>query len=268
MIKRSIHTIAAAAVTATLALPGLAHADAATERGLTIAREVDRRDKGWKDTAAEMTMTLSDRRGRESTRSLRQYAFEVEAPGKSDRGVVVFDSPRDIEGTALLSHTRIRDPDDQWLFLPALERVKRISSANKSGPFVGSEFAYEDLLSQDVRRYTYRYVRDEVVDGQGAFVVESYPVYDNSGYTKLVTWVDKTHYRILKVDFYDRKGSRLKTLAASGYAQYLDKYWRPQRLTMINHQSGKKTVLDIARWDFRTGRDESFFTPSRLKRIR
>ena len=95
----------------------------------------------------------------ESVRELRRQVFESTEEGRGDKSIIVFDSPRDIGGTALLSHTKILEPDDQWLYLPALGRVKRISSGNKSGPFVGSEFAYEDLVSQEVDKYNYRWLR-------------------------------------------------------------------------------------------------------------
>ncbi|NIT13503.1 MAG: outer membrane lipoprotein-sorting protein, partial [Candidatus Dadabacteria bacterium] len=97
-----------------------------------------------------------------------------------DKSITVFDEPRDIEGTALLSHTKILDPDDQWLYLPAVKRVKRISSKNKSGPFVGSEFAYEDLLSQEVDKYNYKWLKDEKCGDLECHVVERYPLYENS----------------------------------------------------------------------------------------
>ena len=124
--------------------------DAAEIRGRAIAEEADRRDYGWGDNSSIMRMVLRNRNGDESVRELRRRALETEEAGAGDKSVITFDAPRDVAGTSLLSHTKILDPDDQWLFLPALKRVKRISSANKSGPFVGSEFAFEDLVSQEL----------------------------------------------------------------------------------------------------------------------
>ncbi|MBL4698745.1 MAG: outer membrane lipoprotein-sorting protein, partial [Phycisphaerales bacterium] len=133
-------------------------AQSAQQKGLEIAKELDRRDLGWGDSTATLKMVLKNRQGQTSTRELRTFSFEVNAPGLGDRSMTVFDRPGDIRGTALLSYTKILQPDDQWLFLPAIKRVKRISSSNKSGPFVGSEFAYEDLLSNEVERYTYKWI--------------------------------------------------------------------------------------------------------------
>ena len=181
---------------------------------------------------------------------------------------MVFDSPRDIKGTGLLSHTKILEPDDQWLYLPALKRVKRISSANKSGPFVGSEFAYEDLLAQEVEKYDYKYLKDEKVNDLDCYSVERIPLYKNSGYTKQVVWWDKAEYRVQKVDFYDRKGSLLKTLTYKGYKKYAEKFWRPDAMTMVNHQNGKRTDLAFSNWELNAGLTESAFTPAKLKRAR
>jgi len=237
-------------------------------KGRRIAEEADRRDLGWHDNQSRMRMVLRNSKGDESVRELRRQALEQEKPELGDENVVVFDAPLDIKGTALLSHTKVLEPDDQWLYLPALKRVKRISSANKSGPFVGSEFAFEDLLSQEVEKYTYRWLRDEEIDGLEVFVVERVPRYENSGYTRQIVWVDKEEYRLQRIEFYDRKNALLKTLTYSGYQQYLGKYWRPGLLAMVNHQTGKSTDLFVENWDFGTGLAEADFTANRLQRTR
>jgi len=235
-------------------------------RGLAIAREADARDLGFGDYAAELQMILRNRQGEESTRALRSRVLEQEADG--DKSMVIFDHPADVKGTALLTFSHVTGDDDQWLYLPALKRVKRISSSNKSGPFVGSEFAYEDISSQEVEEYTYRFLREEVLDGEAAFVVERVPVDPDSGYTRQVVWIDQAEYRTLKVDFYDRKGDLLKTLTQSGFEQYLDRYWRPARMHMVNHQTGKSTELVWSDYVFRTGLDERDFDRASLARAR
>ena len=213
-------------------------------------------------------MVLGNAQGETSTRELRIQFLEVADSGRGDKSLTVFDRPRDIEGTAFLSHTKITEPDDQWLYLPALKRVKRISSANKSGPFVGSEFAYEDLVSQEVARYTYKWLRDEACGDLDCFVVERYPVYESSGYTRQIVWIDKDEYRPMRIDFYDRKDSLLKTLEFSQYKVYLEQYWRAHRQDMKNHQTGKATALTFEGYEFRVGVNENQFTANRLKRIR
>ncbi|MEQ9198435.1 MAG: outer membrane lipoprotein-sorting protein, partial [Rhodospirillales bacterium] len=158
------------------------------------------------------------------------------------------------------------EPDDQWLYLPALKRVKRISSKNKSGPFVGSEFAYEDISALELKKYTYTWLRDEACGDLDCFVLEQIPQYEDSGYTKQVAWYDKAEYRLRKIDFYDRKNELLKTLTYSDYKKYLDKYWRAHDLFMENHQTGKKTRLTIEEITFRLGFTDSDFNSNSLKR--
>jgi outer membrane lipoprotein-sorting protein len=248
-------------------LAGAAGPEAPEVKGRQIAQEADRRDRGWEDNATVMKMVLRNRNGDESVRELRRQALEMNEEGAGDKSLITFDAPRDVAGTTLLSHTKILEPDDQWLFLPALSRVKRISSANKSGPFVGSEFAYEDLVSQEVDKYEYRFLREEVLDTQETFVVERYPRYENSGYAKQVVWWDQEEYRIQRIDFYDRKDTLLKTLVSHVYRQYQDRYWRPDRMSMVNHQNGKSTDLVFTEWMFGNGVADREFTPSRLRRM-
>jgi outer membrane lipoprotein-sorting protein len=238
----------------------------APERGLAIALEADQRDSGFADTTVNLAMLLNLSGTEEVRREMRQLTLEVEGDG--DKSIMVFDRPRDLNGTAILTFTHKVGNDDQWLYLPALKRVKRISSADKSGPFMGSEFAYEDLSSQEVEKYTYTYLRDEAVEDEPCFVVERVPVDPKSGYTRQVTWVDQSEYRLRRVDYYDRKGELLKTMTLTGYTQYLDQYWRPAKMIMQNHQNGKGTTLIFEDYRFRTGLTDSDFNRSALSRIR
>ena len=236
------------------------------EKGLAIAEESDRRDTGFNDFRADLTMLLRNRHGEESLRAMRTQVLEVVDDG--DKTMIIFDEPRDVEGTALLTFSHKIEPDDQWLYLPALKRVKRIASRNKSGPFMGSEFAYEDLASQEVEKYTYRFVKDDVLDGEAMFVIERDPVDKNSGYRRQLVWIDQVEYRPMRIEYYDRKDSLLKTLKFSGYRQYLDHYWRADEMYMENHQTGKTTLLTWQHYEFRVGLSDSDFTKNSLKRAK
>ncbi|MCK4739413.1 MAG: outer membrane lipoprotein-sorting protein, partial [Deltaproteobacteria bacterium] len=112
------------------------------EQGLAIAKEREKRAKGFVDFTGDMEMILKNRHGEISTRQMRTKTLEVKGDG--DKALSIFDTPRDVKGTAFLTFSHKSGDDDQWLYLPALKRVKRISSSNKSGSFMGSEFAYED----------------------------------------------------------------------------------------------------------------------------
>lgn len=250
-----------------LSNPLQAAASAVEDKGLAIAREADLRQDGFGDFTADMVMILKNRHGQESVREMRVRTLEVEGDG--DKSLSIFDTPRDVKGTAFLNFTHRTGDDDQWLYLPAVKRVKRISSRNKSGSFMGSEFAYEDIGSQELEKYTYRWIRDEVHEGMESFVVQSYPVDSkNSGYTRLVNWIDKAEYRTWKVEYYDRKGSLLKTLTLSDYRKYLNGHWRAHEMHMVNHQNGKSTVLTWSGYAFRTGLTDADFNKNSLARVR
>jgi len=238
----------------------------AVQRGLDIATEADRRDTGFIDSSADLEMVLRNAQGESATRKLTVYVLE--GSGSGDRSITKFTAPRDIKDTALLTWSNINDPDDQWLYLPSISRVKRISSKNISGSFVGSEFAYEDLSAQEVAKFNYTYLSDDRLNDTDMFVIERLPIDKNSGYSKNVLWIDKEHYNTHKIEYYDRSKRLLKTLVFEGYRQYLSKYWRSKVMTMSNHQTGKSTVLTWQEYTFGTGLNPSIFTKNRLKSLR
>ena len=249
-----------------LTVTSLAAAQTPEEKGYAIALETDNRDKGWEDSSAAMKMVLRNRHGQESIRQIRVVNLEMESDG--DKGLTVFDEPRDIKGTAFLSYSHALVPDEQWIYLPALKRVKRISSSNKSGPFMGSEFAYEDISSFEIPKYDYLYLRDEVFEGNNCYVLELRPQYQYSGYTKSYVWIDKKEYRNQKVEYYDRKNSLLKVQRFTDYQLYLGQYWRAHTMTMDNKQNGKSTTLYWDNFKFKTGLTSADFKKNDLKRQR
>ncbi len=236
-------------------------------KGLLIAKKAEQADLGFESTTVNLKMLLRNKNGQVSERSLSNKILELTEDG--DKSLIVFNSPRDVKGTATLTYTHKEGPDDQWLYLPAIARVKRISSNNKSGPFMGSEFAYEDLSSQEVEKYTYKYLRAEQLNGSKTELVERDPVDEKSGYTRQLVWfnVDKA-YRIEKVEFYDRKNALLKTLSYHNYKQYEGKHWRAGKMHMVNHQTGKETELVFENYAFKTGLTENDFTQNSLKRAK
>jgi predicted RND superfamily exporter protein len=256
-------------VSATL-LSGVAKAETLesdpVKRGLQIAKEIDSRDQNWGNQVSDVEMILKNKQGQKSVRKLKIKSLEVKGDG--DKSLTVFKSPRDVKGTAFLSFTHPLKADDQWLYLPALKRVKRISSHNKSGPFMGSEFAFEDISSQEVEKYTYKYIKDEEVDGKPGYVVERYPVDKNSGYTRQVAWVDSVNYLVHKVDYYDRKGDKLKTLQFKKYHKFIDSVWRAEIMDMVNHQNGKSTEMVFKSIKFKSSINERDFDKNALKRVK
>ena len=260
------NVICTALVSGLLAAPGIALAETAEEKGLAIAQQVDAQNTGFIDSKSLMNMTLINRTGKKSVRTIRALTLEVDGDG--DKSLSIFDEPADVKGTASLTHSHATDADEQWLFLPALKRVKRISSKNKSGPFMGSEFAFEDISSQEVEKYTYRYLEEAEHEGIKVHKIEAIPAYEHSGYTRLINWIDQEKLVSVKVEFFDRKNSPLKILTSSEYEQFEGQFWRPHKMEMQNLQTQKSTILEFSNYEFKTGLTDADFTSAALKRLR
>lgn len=236
------------------------------KKGKEIAIKADQKDSGYGNQVANVKMILKNKEGKTSSREMRIKTLEVKGDG--DKSLTIFDTPKDVQGTAFLSFSHALKADDQWLYLPALKRVKRISSNNKSGPFMGSEFAYEDIASQEVDKYTYKYIKSDLVVGVNGHIIERYPQYENSGYTKQIVWIDDPELRVHKIEFYDRKGELLKTLTNEGYKKYSNGKWRPDVMKMVNHQTGKETSLEWSSYKFNQKLSARDFDKNALKRTR
>ena len=243
-------------------------AETAEEKGWRIAARSDRSDRGFGDSLVKLQMVLRNKAGKEALRELTIRSLEVQDEALGDLSLVAFESPPDVAGTGLLSHTKILDPDDQWLYLPALKRVKRISSVNKSGPFMGSEFAFEDFAALELEKFSYLHLGEEPCGELTCDVIERVPRYEHSGYSQQKAWIDQEDYQVRQVEFFDRKGVLLKTLTLTEYREYEGGYWRAHELSMINHVTGKSTDLRYADYTFGTGSDETDFSKAALQRLR
>jgi hypothetical protein len=239
----------------------------AEEQGLAIFLEKDRRESGYGDLRVDLEMILRDRSGAESRRVLA--ISQLEMPDANDRLLVVFDTPKPIRGTALLSYSYADAPDDQWLYLPAQRRVKKIASRNKSGPFLGSEFAFEDLTLQDVAKFTYRLQGREACSSGACLRVERIPLDEFSGYSRQEVLLDEETLRVERVEYYDRYGRPLKVLVNDDWILHRERFWKPQRMFMENLQTGKTTELFWNNYRFDNGLlPERDFSTNSLMRAR
>ncbi len=259
---------AVAVIAASFAIMPLTGANASNEKGLAIATEVDNRDKGWGDMTVEGEMVLKNKAGNESVRKFRSTILEAADASEGDRSIITFSEPRDVRGTALLTHSKIEpDDDSQWIFLPAVKRVKRISSSNRTGKFVSSEFSYEDLGSEEVADNDHIWLEDAACEHDAALTcaaVESRPKNKRSGYSRRVSFVDLEEYRVHRIDFYNRRGDLEKSLRFEDYRQYEGQFWRAHVMIMNNNQTGKSTRLAWGDYSFRQGLTERDFTPQGL----
>ncbi|MEM9070905.1 MAG: outer membrane lipoprotein-sorting protein [Myxococcota bacterium] len=217
----------------------------AARRGRAIADYADSFDQGWVDQYLQARMTLYDANGDTVRRQIRQMILEG---NDGDKSLVRFMTPAEVRGVGALIHEHPDSTDDSWLYLPATRRVRRISGANRTASFQGTEFTYEDLSGTIVRRYDWRFLRETTLrsDGQSApvYELEARPNYANTGYQRLIFSIHKENWRVEKIQFFDRAGERLKTLTSSRWRQYHGRFWRARRLDMRNHQTGKRTLIE------------------------
>ncbi|MBI1211651.1 MAG: outer membrane lipoprotein-sorting protein [Alphaproteobacteria bacterium] len=221
------------------------------QKGLEIARAAKDRDEGFGSYRSQAKMILRDKTGTAVERDFIALALEVKGDG--DRTSIEFETPLDVRGMTVLTHAHTDRDDDQWLYLPAASRTRRITSGSRSGSFAGSEFSYEDLVGHIIEKNTYEWLRDEPCPSapdRMCYVNEQRPKDPDSGYSRMVAWIDQQDYRGYKVEYYDRSGALLKTLVSSDFKLFDNKYLRPTKMVMSNFQTGKSTEMRWSSYDF------------------
>lgn len=215
-------------------------ASAGADQGPSIGNKVDQAWCGYGSEENEIDLELVSATGERVTRRLRG---KVREQGKDEQAIMTIVWPADQKDTRLLTWSHRQKEDDQWLYLPSIKRVKRISARGRTGSFIGSEFSYEDLVNVWwADKFTYKYLRDQKVGPRDTWVVERYPRDPDSGYSKQQVWIDKEYMTALRIDFYDRKGALLKTGNFRQFKKYGSK-WRADRIDMDNRQTGKKSSV-------------------------
>ncbi len=246
-----------------IVIPILVAANLFAISNLEVAQKGDAVMNGYEDSVSEMQMILINASGQKRVRDMKIKVLERDG---GDKSLMEFLSPSDVKGTKFLSYEHANKDDDQWLYLPALKRVKRIASRNKSGSFMGSEFSYEDLTAFNIDKYDYKgEAKEMVVEGKKMYQTVRIPNSKNSGYTKQVALVDSQTFLTMKVDYYDRKKELLKSAMFSDYKQ-LSGIWRIGTITMINHQNDKKTTLIWKNETIKNGLKERDFHKRVLKK--
>lgn len=239
---------------------------AQAETAEQVAIRADENLRNYGDLQVNLEMVLVSPSGETASRELRVRSRE--AGDSTDQTLMVFEAPRDVAGSGLLSHNRATGEDEQWLYLPALKRIKQIGARNKSGPFMGSEFAYEDIVTPFWQKFTYRDLIETELDGMPSYRLERIPKDEHSGYTRQLVWIDKEQHLIRRIDYYDRRNTLLKTYTASDFQQYPGGHWRPGEMLMVNHQTGKQTRLLWHDYRFEIGLTAADFSQNALLRVR
>lgn len=228
-------------------LPAFDASDAAIH-GRALADYADLYDTGWRDSYVISEMTLFDANGDSVER--RAVQLVLERPD-GDKSIVRFLTPAEIKGVAALTHEHPDATDDNWLYLPATKRVRRISGANKTASFQGTEFTYEDLSNRIVDKYDWRFLQEQEIDTAGGPVpvrsLEARPRYADTGYSRLVVHLHRDHWRQERIEFFDKAGRLLKVLDAGDWRHLHGRFWRPMRLEMRNEQTRRRTLIETTR---------------------
>jgi len=237
-------------------------ASAAAITGREVMEEANDQDMG-RTNHALIEMRLIDDDGDESNRVIEQYGKEL-ADGVSG-SVMIFHSPASVEGTRFLTIANDAGADDQWIYLPALRRVRRIASSERDSEFMGTDFTYSDLAGGDMDDATYRLIREESIDGEATYVVESIPTRDsNSNYSRLIQWVSKEKWLPIRVEFYDHDGELLK-INTMTRVELVQGRWTVIANEMLNVQTGHSTVILMQRFVYDEQLPDSLFSTNFLR---
>ena len=249
-----------------LALPAAAEKLTARE----IMDRVDAREDG-DYSSQDLKMILIDKRGNQRVRELRSFGRDE---GEDEYSIMFFLSPADVEDTGFLTYDykdEARD-DDQWLYLPALNRSKRIASSDKSGSFMGSDFSYADMTERPLDDYQFTLMKETEVDGKPVWQIESLPITerekDQTGYTKSVVFVRKDNFLVVRAVYWVKKGKRLKYFDAKK-VEKIDGVWVATEMQMTTKKGKKtlhKTVLTAENVRFNQDIDDEFFSVRQLEK--
>lgn len=235
-----------------------------------IMERVDARDDG-DHSAQDMEMILIDKRGNQRVRKLRTFGRDV---GEDKQSIMFFLTPADVEDTGFLTYDydESEKDDDQWLFLPALSRTKRIASSDKSGAFMGSDFSYADMTERPLDEYEYTLMKETEVGGHPVWQIQSVPTTDRekdeTGYTKAVSFVRKDNFVVVRGVNFVKKGNRLKYFEVKTLEQ-IDGIWVPTEMQMTTKKGKKtlhKTVLRSSNVSFNQNHPEDLFTVRQLEK--
>ena len=231
--------------------------------GQQIVENVYNRQIG-NDQQADLTMSLINSRGDERVRTIRQFTKDF---GAMEKKIMFFKTPAGVRNTSFMnwSYDDETKDDDQWIYLPALKKIKRISSYSKSDYFMGSDFTYDDLGDRHPSQDTHKLIGEEMINGENCYVVESIPKDEDYMYSKTVTWIIKNKWIGLKKDFYDEDEDLLKTLTVKKFEK-ISGYWTILSTEMHNVQKNHTTRMQLENVKIDTGIADNQFTERMMKR--
>lgn len=234
------------------------------EEGYEISRKSHNKQRNFKDEYTMSTLKLIDSSGNEVERTTVNLTLERE--NSCDYLLIQFLNPADVRGTSLLTYQNSEGDDSQWLYFPEIKRIKRLSTSDKSGSFMGSEFSYEDITGNTLNKWRYKKIKEETIEGIEYYVIEKYPNYSNSRYSKVQNWITKKDFLLKRSEMFDKKNCLLKVQTFSGWKEYSNT-WRPSEIKMENLQNDKKSILTFKDRRFSLALSEKSFQKSSMKNL-
>jgi outer membrane lipoprotein-sorting protein len=215
------------------------------------------------DQTSTLTMTLTNKSGQTRVRKIKQFTKDL---GDVDKSIMFFMSPADVKNTSFMNWSYDSDKsDDQWIYLPALKKVKRISSDSKSDYFMGSDFTYDDLGDRKLDADVHKLLKEESVDGHDCYVVQSISKDEDYMYSKTITWIRKDNFVGVKKEFYDEDGELLKVLHITDVKK-ISGFWIVTHSEMKSVQNNHKTLIQLSDIKVNTGVSASKFSERMMTR--
>jgi hypothetical protein len=234
--------------------------------GTQIMEKVCERENG-NDSSAKITFNIKYSEGKGRIRNTKWLWIDMDSKGGfSEKAMFFFLSPPDIKDTAFLSwnYEKYDKDDDQWIYLPALRKIRRIASSSRHDSFFGTEFSYADLNTREIDEDNHTLLRTELFKSIERYVIESIPKDEDDAYSKILSWVDPERWIILKAEYYNLKGEHLKTQLLEW--ELIQDIWTAVNLVMENHLNGNKTIVTVKDVQYNAGFKEEMFHERTLKR--
>ncbi|MEK6673300.1 MAG: outer membrane lipoprotein-sorting protein, partial [Nitrospirota bacterium] len=175
-----------------------------------------------------------------------------------------FFQPADVKDMTFMVYKYPTKDDDRWLFIPAINMVRRIAAQDKTSSFVGSDFTYEDVSGRDIADDTHTIVKEEKAGSRDSYVIKSAPKAADVDYSYKISWIDKAVFLPLKEEYYDRKGELYRVFSADEIKD-VKGFPTVSKRTMKNLQSGHRTEVSYIKSDYNIGIEDSLFTERFLK---
>ncbi|MBW1804640.1 MAG: outer membrane lipoprotein-sorting protein [Deltaproteobacteria bacterium] len=251
-----------------IALPPWVKADDPEAR--KIMEKVDARDDG-DNQVSDMVMILIDKNGNKRIRKIKSFGKDK---GDDTLRLMFFLEPADVKDTAFLTYDyddADRD-DDQWLYLPALRKTKRIATSDRSGSFMGSDFSYADMTKRELDNYDYKLLKEGKVGDAAVWLIQSVPrskrVIDQYGYTKSVSFVRKDNFVVIRAVNWVKVGKRLKYMNVKKL-ELIDGIWVPTEIHMTTKKAKRtlhKSIFQFNNVKFNQGLKEDYFSVRQMEK--